>query len=103
MRTGLPALKERLPYIEEVHYAIFSSDGSKAPDLDGFNFKLYMQFWEFMKHDLFNVILEFSRRGKLLKGINTSYIALNPKIVASSSFNDFRPISLLNKLYKIIA
>jgi hypothetical protein len=94
---------EREVTIKEVHYAIFSSDGSKAPGLDGFNFKLYMQFWEFVKHDLFTVILEFFRRGKLLKGINTSYIALNLKIAGISPFNDFRPVNLLNKLYKIIA
>ena len=56
-----------------------------------------------MKHDLFIMALEFFKRGKLLKGINTSYIALIPKVASSSSFNDYRPISLLNGLYKIIA
>jgi len=39
----------------------------------------------------------------LSKGINTSYIALNLKVSCGSSFNDFRPVSLLNGLYKIIA
>jgi hypothetical protein len=56
-----------------------------------------------MKHDLFIMALEFFKRGKLLKGINTSYIALIPKVAGNSSFNDYRPISLLNGLYKIIA
>jgi hypothetical protein len=56
-----------------------------------------------MKHDLFTMVLEFFRRGHLPKGINTSYIALIPKVAGSSSFNDYRTISLLNGLYKIIA
>jgi hypothetical protein len=94
---------ERDVTIEEVHLAIFSSEGSKALGLDGFNFNFYKKFWELMKHDLFTMVLEFSRRGKLPKGINTSYIALIPKVASSSSFNDYRPISLLNGLYKIIA
>jgi len=55
-----------------------------------------------MKHDLFTMVLEFFRRGKLPKGINTSYIALILKVAGGSSFNDFRLISLLNELYKII-
>jgi len=92
---------ERDVTIEEVHLAIFSSEGSKALSPDGFNFKFYKKFWELMKHDLFTMVLEFFKRGKLLKGINTSYIALIPKVAGSSSFNDYRPISLLNGLYKI--
>ena len=55
-----------------------------------------------MKHDLFIMVLEFFRRGKLPKGINTNYITLIPKVVDNSSFNDFIPISLLNGLYKNI-
>jgi len=56
-----------------------------------------------MKHDIFTMVLEFFKRGHLPKGINTSYIALIPKVVGSSYFNDYRPISLLNGLFKIIA
>jgi len=56
-----------------------------------------------MKHDLFTMVLEFFRRGHLPKGINTSYTALIPKVAGSFSLNDYRPISLLNGLYKIIA
>ena len=55
-----------------------------------------------MKHDLFIMVLEFFRRGKLPKGINTNYITLIPKVADNSSFNDFIPISLLNGLYKNI-
>jgi hypothetical protein len=94
---------EREVTIEEVHLAIFNSEGSKAPGPDGFNFNFYKKFWELMQHDLFTMVLEFFRRGYLPKGINTSYIALIPKVTGSSSFNDYKPISLLNGLYKIIA
>jgi len=94
---------EREVIIEEVHLAIFSSEGSKASGPDGFNFNFYKKFWELIQHDLFTMVLEFIRRGYLPKGINTSNIALIPKVTGSSSFNDYRPISLLNGLSKIIA
>ena len=37
------------------------------------------------------------------KGLNSSFIALIPKIKDPQSFNDFRPISLIGCVYKIIA
>ena len=54
---------EREITIEEVQLAIFSSEGSKAPGPDGFNFNFYKKFWELMQHDLFTMVLEFFRRG----------------------------------------
>jgi len=46
---------------------------------------------------------EFHQNGKLLKGINSTFIALIPKVECPQSLNDFRPISLVGSLYKILA
>jgi hypothetical protein len=48
-------------------------------------------------------MLEFHRNGKLTKGINSTFIALIPKIDNPQKLNDFRPISLVGSLYKILA
>jgi hypothetical protein len=48
-------------------------------------------------------ISEFHRNGKLAKGLNSTFIALIPKVDSPQRLNDFRPISLVGSLYKILA
>ncbi|GAU35959.1 hypothetical protein TSUD_207630 [Trifolium subterraneum] len=48
-------------------------------------------------------ISEFHRNGKLTKGLNSTSIALILKIDSPQQLNDFRPISLVDNLYKILA
>jgi len=56
-----------------------------------------------MKDDVMLFILEFHRNGKLTKGINNTFIALIPKVDSPMKLNDFRLISLVRSLYKILA
>lgn len=53
--------------------------------------------------DVFRVVEEFRVGGKMLASFNTTFIALIPKNENPSSFKDFRPISLCNCIYKIVA
>ncbi|CAJ2646720.1 unnamed protein product [Trifolium pratense] len=48
-------------------------------------------------------LLDFHRNGRLTKGINSTFIALIPKTDSPQRLNDFRPISLVGSLYKILA
>jgi len=48
-------------------------------------------------------MVEFHRNGKLTKGLNSTFIALIPKATSPQRLNDFRPISLVGSLYKILA
>jgi len=48
-------------------------------------------------------VLEFHRNGKLSRGINSTFIALIPKVESPQKLTDFRPISLVGCLYKILA
>jgi hypothetical protein len=56
-----------------------------------------------MKDDFMRFVTEFLRNGKLLKGINSTFITLIPKKVCPQSLNDFIPISLVGSLYKMLA
>jgi len=47
-------------------------------------------------------ISEFHRNGKLTRGINNTFIALIPKVDNPQKLNDFRPISLVGSMYKIL-
>ncbi|PNX62809.1 cysteine-rich receptor-like protein kinase, partial [Trifolium pratense] len=48
-------------------------------------------------------IVDFHRNGRLTKGLNATFIALIPKVDSPQQLNDFRPISLVGSLYKILA
>ncbi|XP_057770246.1 uncharacterized protein LOC130990064 [Salvia miltiorrhiza] len=48
-------------------------------------------------------ISQFYRNGKIPRGGNPSFIVLIPKKEGAISLDDFRPISLISSLYKVIA
>jgi len=49
------------------------------------------------------LLVEFHRNGKLSKGINSTFIALIPKVTCPQRLTDFRPISLVGCMYKVLA
>eukprot|EP00253_Pinus_taeda_P024332 PITA_24332 len=75
----------------------------KSPGLDGWTIKFYLAFYEILGHDLLKVVEESRTTGTLYHAINSTFIALIPKTDSPSSFDDYRPISLCNFLYKIIS
>jgi hypothetical protein len=49
------------------------------------------------------IFREFHAEGKFEVSLNSTFISLIPKISSASKMKDFRPISLVGGLYKIIA
>ena len=60
-------------------------------------------FFVIMGHDLVVSVEESKVQDKVIGSMNDTFIALIPKIQKPESFNDFRPISLCNLVYKIIS
>lgn len=46
---------------------------------------------------------EFHQNATLVSGLNSSFIALIPKVDSPSSLSEYRPISLIGSLHKILA
>ncbi|GKV29208.1 hypothetical protein SLEP1_g38154 [Rubroshorea leprosula] len=88
---------------EEVRRVIWECDSSKAPGSDGFNFNFIKRMWDVMKEDILGFVHEFHEFGKLNKGLNTSFLVLIPKTENPQKIDEFRPISLIHSMYKIIA
>ncbi|KAL2226622.1 UNVERIFIED_CONTAM: hypothetical protein Sindi_2020900 [Sesamum indicum] len=88
---------------DDVKNVVFDIAEDKAPGLDGFSSDFYKVAWLVVGHEVTNAILDFFTTGKLLKQINSTLLALIPKVHSPMSVVDFRPISCCNVLYKIIA
>ena len=88
---------------EEIKIALFACDGNKAPGRDGFSMEFLQSQWDTVKDDILKVFSEFEKDG-IIHGItNANFICLIPKKVSSSKVRDFRPISLVTSLYKLIS
>ncbi|KHN09914.1 Transposon TX1 putative 149 kDa protein, partial [Glycine soja] len=59
--------------------------------------------WNELKPEFLRFFSEFYVNAVFPKGLNSSFIALIPKIKDPQLISDFRPISLIGCVYKIIA
>ena len=89
--------------VDEVKTTIWDCDSYKSPGPDNVHFGFIKEFWEVVKGDIMRFIQDFHRNDKLTKGINTTFITLIPKVDSLHRLNDFRPISLVDCLYKILS
>jgi len=88
---------------DEVKEAVWQCEGSKSPGPDGFNFNFIRKSWEFIKDEFVKALALFHETGSIPKGCNASFIALVPKVKDPSSLEQYRPISLVGAIYKVIA
>eukprot|EP00253_Pinus_taeda_P027771 PITA_27771 len=88
---------------EEVEHIIKSMAKDKSPGPDGWTIELFNHFFDLIGDELSEVVEESRRKGEMYPPFNATFIALIPKKEDPDSFEDFRPISLCNCVYKIIA
>ena len=101
-RAPLNALEE--PFTEEkICRVVFSLGADKAPGPDDFNMRFYQQFWLILRQDFTNIFQAFYDGNLDLSRFNRAYIALMLKIAGARHIGDFRPISLINDILKIIS
>jgi hypothetical protein len=88
---------------DEISFALFHIGPAKAPRPDGFPACFFQWNWGMLKEDIIESVKRFFTEGIMPDGINETAIILIPKIKNPLSLKDYRPISLCNVLYKIIA
>jgi len=89
--------------VEEVKAAVWDYDNYKCPGPDDITFGFIKDFWDIPRDDVMRFLVEFHRNGRLTKGINSTFIALIPKVESLQQLNNFRLISLVGSMYKILA
>ncbi|GJX08617.1 hypothetical protein Tco_0196549 [Tanacetum coccineum] len=97
---------ERVFSKEEIKHTVWDYGLDKWPGPDGFTFGFfcfYRKFWSLLEDDVVEAVYYFFNNNFCLKGINSSFIALILKSQGANMVKDFRPISLIGSIYKIIA
>lgn len=94
---------EATPSREEIKNAVWACGTDKAPGFDGYNFKFIREMWDVVQNDISDFVMEFFNSGSSLRSVNITWVTLIPKIDHPESIDDYRPISRVGALYKIIS
>ena len=78
-------------------------NGDKALRPDGFTVAFWQSCWDFVKEEILEMFKEFHEQSSFLKSLNNTFLVLIPKKDGAEDLGDFRPISLLEGLYKLLA
>jgi len=89
---------------EELYHAISLSADNKSPGTDGIGNEFYKHFWSNIKDHLMKAINKSLSTGSLSISQRQGIISLIPKVGKNNNYlKNWRPISLLNQDYKLIA
>ena len=89
--------------VEEIANAMKELPTGKALGIDTIPAEFYQELWEDIEFDIFNFVAEAITQEHIHEELNISKIALLPKSEDRLRIQNYRPISLLNTLYKVIA
>jgi Reverse transcriptase (RNA-dependent DNA polymerase) len=86
----------------ELKTTVFSIPKDKAVGPDEFPIEFFHHYWDIIWEDLYRAVSAFYHNKLDLWRINEAYIALIPKKSSATIISDFRPISVLSAIPKII-
>lgn len=75
----------------------------KSPSPNGGTIDLFIGLYDIIEKDILKVVDELRINGHIHAPLNAIFIALIPKKDNPQSLEDFRPISLCNRIYKVVS
>lgn len=88
--------------VEELDAAVKDMRNGTAPSLDGLSIKFFKEFWPQLRDDVKEMLDELHVGTLEVWKLNYGLIILIPKLKLPNNIKQFRPIYLLNIIYKII-
>lgn len=87
---------------EEVLVAFKQVKRNKSPGPDGFNIEFFHSAWHIMGESFIQAMLSSFNSCIMQRAVNSTSIALIPKVQHPTTMKEFRPISLCTVMYKCI-
>lgn len=88
---------------EDIEMVVKGMGPYKAPGPDGVHAMFYQKYWDIVGQDTMRICLRILNEGENVGPLNKTLISLIPKVKKPKHLSEFRPISLCNVSYKIIA
>ena len=89
--------------MEEVKQAIFYMEKNTAPGPDHMPIEFFQACWDGIKEDLLEMFDEFYENKLEIGRLNYGIITLIPKLKEANQIQQYRPICLLNVIFKIFS
>lgn len=89
--------------MQEVESVANQLKAGKAPGPDGFTSDFFHHFWDLIQTKVWQVVEESRVLIWMYPGLNTTFIALVPKVEEANTPNKYIPIALCNIIYKIVS
>jgi hypothetical protein len=87
---------------EEIVQVLKDFQRDKAPGPDGFTMAFFQKCLRVVEKDIMDFFDEVYDHCQFEQSLNASFITLIPKKVNASNIRDFRPISLIGSVYKLL-
>lgn len=94
---------QSIPSPEEITKTLFKLNPNKAPGPDGLTSGFYKAAWGTLGAEVIVSIGNFFQSAFLPASTNATILTLVPKKPGASKIVDYRPISCLNTLYKVVS
>ena len=88
---------------EEIFTALSSWCGDKSPSSDGFSMAFWLYCWDVVRAEILGLFREFYFHGTFQRSLNSTFLLFIPKKEGAEDLRDFRPISLVESMYKLLA
>uniref|UniRef100_A0A2N9H1T5 Reverse transcriptase domain-containing protein n=1 Tax=Fagus sylvatica TaxID=28930 RepID=A0A2N9H1T5_FAGSY len=91
----------RRPLLDDLPFSSIAEEDASRPD--GYTMAFFQGCWATIKDDVMAVFYDFHTHGSFVRSMNATFLALIPKKPSAVECKDFRPISLVLSVYKMIA
>jgi hypothetical protein len=89
--------------LQELDVAVYSLNEKSAGGLDGISAKFLKKFWFLFRQPLLKYVSHCFNTGNLSQSFSSAGIKLIPKKGDTKQIKNWRPISLLNCIFKVVA
>jgi len=93
----------KLVSLKELKSVLTMFKKDKSPGSDGWTVEFFIHFFDLVSEELLEMVENARSNGHIAGSINSTFLALIPKVNKPINYGDYKPISLCNLVYKVIS